>query len=437
MLEKRFLLSLDNVVFTGDAQSLRSVEAIRELDGDKFVFSDFEAAVPQVGTVEAESKYASAVLEKQLREAGEIEAGGRLVVLLKRNRGQRKTEMLYIVAPGVHAIENELERDREEFQYLVFPVQQLIADELSERQPRDPIAIMLLNEGYVDVVVADRFSLYGAFRIATPATGANVRLLSQNLDNALRGYERDFNIRIQGFDCLHLLTSVSTDYGWIKALGDARDISYEFLPATEVTVDGAVYRSSVLDRLLQMRAVKSCSPRSVIGNHYANIALPWMAGAMLSCCMLALFVLADRQVKTVQLQREVAALSASINSKLAQTPPPAMVDYHPYLGMAQRLAYAREVPALQEVLGNVAGAAGNKETIFADVVVEYNEENIVVTLVGTTEKSSSGDSMGRYNDFVAELRREGYALTKSELDTETREVKFKLQLTRPIRRGHA
>lgn len=431
MAGRHFILSLDNSQYELAGRSLRGITSVADLDGDKMVFSDFEAAVPQIATVDSGGKYAHAVLEKQLRESGEIEAGGRLIVLLARNRGQRTTELLYITTPPVHGVESELERDHEEYQYLLFPVQRLLSDALQALAPRRPIAIMLVSDRHVDVLVADKRALYAAFRISALRAGADAELLSHNLQNALQAVEREFNIQIQKFHCLHLLTPANVDFGWIEALADARNIGCKTPRRMKVKVDDEPYFSSVLGQLRGMKAGSSCSPRTVITNYYANQALPWAAAALLACCALALFVLLGRQQEAGRLSAEIAALSSQLDARLAGVPA-GTPDYQPYLHIAGRLAYARSIPSLREVLGNVSSAAQDKATAIDEVQVDYQKDKVVVTLKGHTDKAQGSDSMAFYNRFISDLRTQGYALSKSDIDTETRQIDFKMRLDRPV-----
>ena len=431
MAGKHVILSLDNAVYELGARSLRGIASVADLGGDKMVFSDFEAAVPQIATVESGGKYAHAVLEKQLRESGEIETGGRLIVLLTRNRGQRTTELLYITTPPIHGVESELERDHEDYQYLLFPVQRLLSEALVTLKPRRPVAIMLLGEQHIDVLVADRRALYAAMRISTMRAGGSTDLLSQNLESALEGVERDFNFEIQGFHCLYLLTPAGADFDWIEALAKTRRIPCKTPRRTKVKVDDAPYFSSTLGQLRGMNASNSCSPREVVSNYYANTALPWVTAALLACCAVALLVLLARRHEASALNGEIAAMSSELNSRLAGAPT-GKPDYKPYLDTAGRLAYARSIPSLTEVLGNVSGAAEDKATAFDEVKVEYKDDKVVVTLKGHTDKSQGSDSMAFYNRFISDLRGKGYALSKSDIDTETRRIDFNLRLDRPV-----
>lgn len=359
-----------------------------------------------------------------------------MIVLLKRVRGQQTTELLYIGAPPAVGLERELERDQGEHEYLVFPVQRLLADALATLKPRRPTALMLLGERQVDVVVADRRALYGAFRVSAPRSGVDPERLARNLEHALHGLEQDYNIEIDGFHCLHLLTPADLDWAWINGVAEARGIKCKFARGTELDIDGDAYVSSVLKRLRGMKAADSCSPRSAINNYRANEALPWAVAAALACCAVALFYLVDRNAQADRVAAEIAALSSSLNARLAERPG-GVPDYQPYLDTAARLAYARSIPTLREVLADVSGAAQDQATALAEVEVEYLPDSVAVVLRGRTEKSPGADSMAFYNRFIATLRQAGYLLSESELDTNTRLIDFSMHLERRVDGGSA
>lgn len=433
---KRYILAVDDSQYELGKRSISTVADVRGLEGDRMVFSDFEGAVPQVATVQTAARFARAVLEKQLRESGEIESGGRVIVLLKRARGQQTTELLYIAAPPAVTLERQLERDHGEHEYLVFPVQRLLADGLASARPRRPTAFMLIGERQVDVVVADRRVLYGAFRVSAPRTGVDPERLTRNLEHALHGLEQDYNIEIDAFQCLHLLTPAAVDWSWIGAVAEARNIGCRFARTAELDIDGVPYLSSVLGRLRGMKAVDSCSPRDAINNYRANEALPWAATAALACCALALFYLVEHNARAERVAGEIDALSSSLSARLAERPDPAP-DYQPYLDTAARLAYARSIPTLREVLADVSGAARDRATALSEVEVEYLDDSVVVVLRGRTEKSAGADSMAFYNRFIATLRQDGYVLSESELDTDTRLIEFSTRLERRVDGGSA
>lgn len=436
MAGKRHILCLDDSRYEISARKLRDITGVRDLGGDKLVFSDFEGAVPQIATVESGGKYAHAVLEKELRESGEIEAGGRVLVLLKRRRGQRTTELLYIATPPDVAVEKEIERDLGGHDYLLFPIQKLISKTLVELNPRRPTAMMLISERHVDVVVADRRILYGAFRVSALKTGANRELLERNLETALRGVEREYNIQVDRFYCETLLTPADVDYRWIHAVADARGIRCKFASTRKFTVHGSRSVSSVLRKFRRMKPAESSSPLPVIYNYRANEALPWVAVAMLVCCAIALYVLVDRQARIAEVENKVAALSSSLDARLDRTPVQ-IPRYRPYIETASRIDYARSIPTLRQVLGDISNAAQGNATEFSAMEAEYHDDRIVLTLTGHTEKEQGRDNMAHYNRLISQLRRMGYALAESELNTETRVIDFTARFERRVAGGRA
>ncbi len=85
----------------------------------------------------------------------------------------------------------------------------------------------------------------------------------------------------------------------------------------------------------------------------------------------------------------------------------------------------------------MSGAARDRATALSEVEVEYLEDSVVVALRGRTEKSAGTDSMASYNRFIAALRQDGYLLSESELDTDTRLIDFSMRLERRIDGGSA
>jgi len=431
MARKRYLLCLEDERYEVRGRRLRRIGSVQDLRGDKMVFTDFEGSVPQVATSEARGRYAHAVIEKELREAGDIEAGGRLFPLLLRRRGQRTTELLYIAAPPPGGVEKDVERDHHDSDYLLFPVQRLLSDALVRLKPRRPVAVLLIRDGWIDVLVGDRRMLYGAFGVSTAGSGADAQRTTRSMENALRAIERDNNIEVRRLQCLKLLVRADADLGWLDELARERRARCVTPRAARVRVDGGKYESSELKQLLRMSPDRSCSPRSEIIDYRANAALPWAAAAMLALCGTALWFLVDRHTTAAQLESRIAALSSSIDASVAGAPA-AKPEYQVYLDTAANLAYARSIPGLREVLGNILGAARDRRTALKELTVKYDQDHVLLTISGETDKTTGDDGMAHYHRFVAELRRRGYALYGSELDTGPRRIAFSMQLRRPI-----
>lgn len=432
MAAKQYILSLDDDLYEFDAVDARPLNGIRGRRGRKMVFCDFEAAVPRVATVEARPNYAHAVLEKELRESGEIEPGGRVIVLFRRRRGQRSTELLYITTPAAVAIESELERDQDGGEYLLFPVQKLFVQVLAQARPQRPLAVLLVSDRHIDVVVADRHVLYGSFRVSALKAGSNPELLEKNFKNALQAVEREFSIDIGALHCLHLFSRMDTGYDWIEAIADTHGIGFTLPRVSEIRIDDVSYRCSVLSLLHRARVADSCSPPSVVVDHRANELLPWAAAATVACCAVALFFIAERQYRADQVTDRIAVVSSNLTAQLDSRPAP-IPAYQPYLETADKLVYARKVPSLGQVLGDLTRAAANRSTIMDQVEVAYEQDRIVLNLTGRTDKAPDHDNrLAFYNSLITDFQGAGYALAGSALNTDTQRIAFTVRLERRL-----
>lgn len=432
MAAKQYILCLDDDLYEFDAADARPLKGIRGRRGDKMVFCDFEGAVPSVATVEARPNYAHAVLEKQLRESGEIEPGGRVIVLLRRRRGQRATELLYITAPVAVGVESELERDQDGGDYLLFPVQKLFVQFLAQLKPRRPVAVLLVSERHIDVVVADRHVLYGSFRVSALKAGSNPELLAKNFKNALQAIEREFSIDIDAWHCLHLFSRMDVGCDWLETVAAARGNDFNVPRFSEIRIDDLSYRCSVLELLHRMRAESSCSPPAVVADHRANQALPWAAAAMVGCCTVALFFIAERHYRADGVADRIAAVSATLTAQLDGSPAPIPV-YQPYLETAEKLVYARSIPPLGTVLSDLTRAAAHRSTTMDQLELAYESDRVDLTLTGHTDKAPDTDNrLAFYNSLIADLQDAGYALAGSELDTDTQRIAFTLRLERRL-----
>ena len=76
-LAREFIVELDDERYRLSGRKLEPVTNISEVEGDKWIVSDFDGAVPQVMTVDAPLKYVDAVIEKRLRESGALVGGSR------------------------------------------------------------------------------------------------------------------------------------------------------------------------------------------------------------------------------------------------------------------------------------------------------------------------------------------------------------------------
>ena len=431
MSASHLLLELNKSLYSLRGKTLTEVTGIRDLHGDKRVFSDFEGATPDLRTVESTSKFASAVLEKELREMGQIEIGGRVVVLHSRKRGDRATEMLYLASPVRIGLEQDMEREGDSELTLLFPLHKLLSSTLESLSPSAPMAVMMLNQQDLDVIVGDKRNIYASFRISAFHGFTDIERLSSNLNSALNEVERENNISIKKIHVIHVLMMDAKADRWISAVASSRKIPCKLQKTTKIKISGNTAYSSVLSKLQQMKPKDSCSSPGVIAEYAMNQYLPLASVAMAACCVAAIGAFLYFQLQATLLRAEVETLQAQLQSKVNQVPT-GVIDVSGALGTAEQLFYARNMPSLRNVIAEVSSAAKSRSTQIQSVEVEYLPERVSIVLKGDTDKSQQGDSMQHYSHFISALREAGYDLSDSDLNTDPNTIRFEMQLDQSL-----
>jgi len=431
MSASHILLELNKTLYSLRGKNLTAVAGLRELRGDKIVVSDFEGAVAELRTVESTSKFAPAVLEKDLREMGHIEIGGRVVVLHSRKRGDRATEILYLASSVPIGLERDMDREETTEQTLLFPLHKLLSTTLESLSPSTPMAVMMLNQQDLDVVVGDKRNVYASFRISAFHSNADPERLSRNLDDALSEVERENNISIKKAHVMHVLMMDAKADRWISAVAASRKISCKLQKTTKIKINGNTAYSSVLSNLQNLKPKDSCSSPAVIAEYQMNQYLPVAAAGMAACCMLAIGAFLFFQLQATLLRSQVETLQADLQSRVNQVPTN-VVDVSGALETAEQLFYARNMPSLRNVIAEVSSAAKSRSTQIQSVEVEYQPERVSIVLKGDTDKSRQGDSMLHYSHFISALRAAGYNLSDSDLNTDPNTIRFEMQLDQPL-----
>ncbi len=425
------ILELDNVLYRHTGRELSIVEDTHSMIGDIRVVTDYDGATPQVARVDAEPRFAPAMIEKRLRENGEIEVGGRVVVLGSHRRGRQSSEVLFLPVTEKTAAERHLEHSQEQGNCLFFPLHLALVDRLRRLSPAKPAALLLVNQRHVDVLVADQRRYYSAFRVSAFRAGDAAEVMATSLRRELDEIEREHGIRVGRMHVLQLLVADKTSLDWIESLAASRGSSCRFERASKVRVERTAHRSSELKTLWSAPATSSSSSIDAVINHRVGRMLPYAAAVLLAAWVASATMLVKSQVQAGRIATEVAELQRTINASVDGTRINAP-GFREYVDLAGELYHAGRIPEVADVLSHVSGATRSQHTEIGEIDIDYDSDGVRLRLAGTTAKGSDSDSMTRYNRFIALMRRHGYTLDASDIHTGTRDIRFELVLSRPL-----
>lgn len=271
------IIDLDGQMWLLDGKQATKISSLDKVKGPKVVLSDFGKALTGIETINASKSYAPAIIEKQLRDRGDME-GASQVLILNAKKKAGATDIFYAALP-IGDFSSYLEAAKEQSDHCLYiPVWNAML-----RSAKNGVCVVVFQHGDVlDVLVTENKVVVQTLRVSSSSYGGQDWESALNyLSSELNQIEADKTLKIDHIQW----------FGWCgdQALGELAE-RFESLAQRDVTVakkqalqvnDNSCDSNVValLDNVSSCDAVKAES-----GSYLFTFerVLPWVAGVALA-----------------------------------------------------------------------------------------------------------------------------------------------------------
>ncbi|MBF0371000.1 MAG: hypothetical protein HQL52_16245 [Magnetococcales bacterium] len=426
----QMLIDLDEQLFHLRGRKLIPLEKISKIKRHKWLITDFQGAIPRVMVAQAGRNDAGPVLEKQLREIGELDSPGEILIHAANERDKHTWECFFTAVNQSTFGDYQFSANEDPDHHLLFSFPSLLAKAREQIKPKRPAAILIHHDRHVELLVADNKRLYESTRVSVSNPEDRDRF-PDLIQTVLLAAEQSCEIKIREIHFHYWLSPDPQEFGWVKTLAEVMQITSHTARSELLKLNKERRHSTLLPLLSALNIGDAVSKKKDRAFFFFHRIEPWLALPMVAAVLLlGFFTLQwDREVNA--LQEEIFVLRQRINDGLAkETKGELHPDYTDTQALVETLDQARQQPIPDLILRQIYQSAAPR-VAFDRVKLDYGEEGVGLHLNGRVDKRF-GNDVETFNGFVANMRRKGYSVVESTLQTDIHYLLFNLKLDRAL-----
>ncbi|MBF0186394.1 MAG: hypothetical protein HQL50_00540 [Magnetococcales bacterium] len=424
------ILELDEQLFQLRGRRLTALDNTSAVHRHKWLVTDLKGAIPRVMRVSAKPEDAAPVLEKQLREIGELSGPGEVLVHDYVRRDKRSLDCLLTGVTRTVFGDYQFAANGDSDHHLIFSFPCLLAKALKKIKPKRPAVIMIQHGRHVDLLVADHKHLYDATRVSVSQETDHERF-PDLIRTVLQTAEQRSEIEIREFHFHYWLSKDPNAFTWVTSLAESMQVTCHMAPSGLLKLAKDQYHSTLPALLESLDVADSASSKKDRFLFQLHRLEPWLTVPMLAGALFLGFNALEWERKGDDLARANQTLQSRITRSLSQEtklePNP---DFEPTLALTSTLTHASKQPIPDLILREVYQSAAPR-VAFDQVKMEYGENGVSVHLHGRVDKRS-GQDVETFNAFIANMRRKNYIVSDSTLKADVHFLLFNLKLDRPL-----
>ncbi|MEO5346317.1 MAG: hypothetical protein H7834_08065 [Magnetococcus sp. YQC-9] len=441
----QWIVDIDGMAFRMGSGTAQPIADPSEIQGNKWILTDFNGTMARFMTVEAPLRYAEVVAQRRLLETGDAQEHARLLTHWKRARGKTSSELYFTVAEAerIRVYEDRAHDDPDH--HLLFSVHALLYVCLRQ-QAKDPIiAVLFEHDRHVDILIgrsgqvlaASRVSSYGNSR---EAKENHAETVSQEILALLIGAQIKLD-RIVYFSWLHGSDSDPAAQqaeqqrlqaaAWVEQLGRIlHNTPFDLVPAQILQRPDQGFIVTALPTLLNgLKVADSSSPTNDRLQYQAQGMLPRLLPVALLVTIVLFFIGIWFNTKAGLLNSEAKRLDQELaTSSTKPAPPDATLTR--MVSFVDGLARLQVAPTIQQLLKELHDSLDGRRITFEHLTIEQDDQaRIQMALKGIIQEPFPKASQD-YEALIDRLREHHFRVQKSELTTDVSELRFILKLER-------
>ncbi len=422
------IVELDGAFFHVDGEFLRPIEDLREVQGDKWLATDFQEGMSRLMTVEGPAKYVELLVRRRLQENGEFEEPVNIFIHWIKKRSKNTADVFFTAVPSRLMAYYHTELGRQEDLTLVFAIYEVFWREVRRSGAKSPVAVVLRHDRFAEVLVGSRDQVYFANRcVAFDTEKEQIEALWNSVLTDIESVENEHRISVDQIICHNWLSADEPTHWpeqWQRRV--------EMAERTDFQVAEQCLALSWPHELQKQSAVSSVSAFKDKLLYYSKCSLP----AVNLFLILLLFVMLigglGYRLSTSRLQRRMDQVQQQMDKiKLALPSQDLAADFEAILKFIEELDRIKAAPSYQQIVDDLTYKPFNTLAL-SRLKVDYASDQVRLELSG--EIIAPFDrAHGGYQSFVNQLTVLGYRIEESRFETQISKSQVMLKLSRPVK----
>ncbi|MEG3639700.1 hypothetical protein [Magnetococcus sp. PR-3] len=469
-MSNKLILEVDGQRVMLAPKKAQDIADVNEVDGDRWLISDFNGSVPRLMMVDAQIKYAEIKLQRKLQEMGEGDENSRILTHWKKKRGESSTEILFSVVPGdIMAVHDDLAYESRDV-HLNFSFNALLFAALNKYGSKQNVVVMFEHDRHVDYMVGKKDRILGAGRMSSFAATSEAKMaLAETISEELKILEKQSHQKVErvvhfgffrsepgeegagqttrqtsstGFGQTAAagddktswvgdeteLVDAGADTSWVIKLAEFMEASTDVLsPARFAMEDGSFLVTSIPKVTSLLASWDAANKELDIASYIGVRVSPWLTAAVWLLVVGGLF-------GQTWLERNVTFMKAEtrkIESSLGQDEKVKEITegQKDVVLFSEQLSKLSQIYDAKRIIADLSLARADRNIQILRLLISHENQTPSVVIEGRVNNSFSVASKD-HEKFLNTLRSKGYKVEKSQLDTDILQLSFKVTLSR-------
>ncbi len=424
---KKYVIDLDESIYSLINNNLNPVsDGFEHVNGCKILVTDFsETSVSGEMNVDANIKYAEAMVARKLQDDGDFDEPVSIITHSKKKTGKNRTEIFFTAVPSRIYLQYLDKINGHEDLLIMLPVISVLIDFARQIPHKNPIAVVFRHGRFADLVVADKKRLYHITKcVAFDTTEEQILNLWKAIDQEIKTATEKKNICIEKIIYLN----------WIDTIQEEPFFD-DFDTDCFVFNDEPVLTDDNICNVSFTRALKMCSPLKGIAPH--NGKFFYYSGKVYPCitAMLIILIFAMSygnfvyRSKAIALEQKISSIQGTINrmNHKAKTAIPVKYDYLKTVKFVDSIFYIKHLPSYRKIINDISSGLCASIKI-NDLKIDYTGRTMHASLTGVID-AGFNSAYKAHENFLSSLTADGYSIDKNIFNTEIQTSEFKLNFS--------
>lgn len=430
---KNYAIELDDFTYRLSGHTLESENNFESVRGCEFLVSDFEKSVSRVMPVEADIKYAEAMVVRKLQEEGEFDEPVSVITHWKKKRGKTNTEIFFTALPSRIYLQY-LDKINEHDELLILiPVFSILSHFVSQLAKKDPIAVVFRHDRFADLVIGKNNQFYFATRcVAFDTSDDQITSLWETVTREISMGAQENTIQINQLICLNWI-DVTED---IAAVAPP-DMDHFIFNETPITHEETIHNISFTNALKMFPTVEGVAPKNGKLLYYSDKLAPLIIVFFIIAVLLLSWGTLSFHSKTKEMAKSVSSLENRIyRMKNDITSPPKEVDYLTTLKFTDTIFHNQHLPSYKQIINDISMGifpSNRPDPLTVEhLQIDYLDRFVQIKLRGIIQADFSTAYKG-YQHLLVSLQKDGYVIVNNTFNTKIGSSRFDLELSRSIK----
>jgi hypothetical protein len=425
-----FILELDGTPYLIDNSSIAILKNLQDVKGDKWLITDFNAGGPKFKNVEAKRKYAEFILQRELRQTGDLESNSQI---LTQNKYQQNTgtDVLYQIVPSqkFNLLHEQFKHDDNHTVH--FTIAGLLQSILKRTVHIGLKVVVFEHARHADFIIGDQNNVVYANRISTYGEDHTAKAtLTESLTAHINDFMSSTKSDVESIIFFKFIESLpSNEEGlndiWIENVAKRIGCGLHILPSKSLPIkSGGQIETSILEAICYLDTKESCLSNNARLSYHAQRSQSWVVLAFASIFFGIGISGLWFNYTSDNIQIELEQIKQTLDQRESA---PTLLDskYIEKLNFAESLLYFSQHDSFKQVLTTLTQFKNNNLT-FQKIEIKLDEKQQQIIEIQGLFREPFSKSSHSYTQFLKYLAGSNYKVILSEPTTNVTELAFSL-----------